>query len=502
MITARFVCVAGLALLGVPVVIPAQQPAPARTVYSEVPASLSLEDARIIARRRNPVLLQTINNRRSADAAVRAAYGAFLPSVDASLSTQYQQGGRQIFQGTAFGATSDILQSNYRIGLVEQINSATFVGPKLERAQRRAVEADIIGTEAALRASVTDKYIVVLQAQANATLQDTLVASAETQLVLSRAREIVGSGTALDIRRSEIILGQAQVARIQARNTAEVAKLRLFEEMGVEPRDAQLSTRFEIAPLILSLEELKTIALAQNPGLEATRQRARVADLALARTRAEYTPTLTVATGWGGYTYQYKDSNFPVEQARAQLAASQAGCVTLETRFRDAGLPNSLSQCQTGYSLSDAEAVALRRQNEQFPFDFNRNPRSVSATLSLPLFDGFAREARFQEAAALRADARYTARARELALAADVTAAYLTLQAARETAELQERNAGKARDELSLAQDRYRLGSASFLDLTAARDAFAQAESDRIRAVYEYHRAFAALESAVGRSLR
>jgi hypothetical protein len=35
-----------------------------------------------------------------------------------------------------------------------------------------------------------------------------------------------------------------------------------------------------------------------------------------------------------------------------------------------------------------------------------------------------------------------------------------------------------------------------------SRNAFAQAESDRIRSVYEYHRAFAALESAVGRSLR
>jgi outer membrane protein len=146
--------------------------------------------------------------------------------------------------------------------------------------------------------------------------------------------------------------------------------------------------------------------------------------------------------------------------------------------------------------------VSLRRQNEQFPFSFTSNPRAVTATVSLPLFDGFARETRVQEAAAQRSDARHAERARELALIADVTAAFLTVESAHRSAELQEQNAAKARDELKLAEDRYRLGAATFLDLIDSRNSFARAESDRIRAVYEYHRAFAALESAVGRSLR
>jgi outer membrane protein TolC len=40
------------------------------------------------------------------------------------------------------------------------------------------------------------------------------------------------------------------------------------------------------------------------------------------------------------------------------------------------------------------------------------------------------------------------------------------------------------------------------LDLSDARASYARAESDRINASYEYHKAFAALESAVGRPLR
>lgn len=465
--------------------------------------TLSLEEARDLARRRNPLLQQVINDRRTADAALRAAYGGFLPSLDASLSGQYQQGGEQIFSGASLGASSDVLQSSYRLGLTHRLNSATFIAPRLQRAQRDAVDADIEGAEATLRSTVTDRYLTVLEAEANVELQDSLVVSAETQLVLSRAREIVGAGTALDIRRSEIALGQAEVARIQARNAADVARLRLFQEIGVEPRsEARLTSEFEVTPLALSLSDLLATAQRENPGLEATRQRARVADLAFASRRGEYTPTLTLSTGWGGYTYEFRDPNFLVNQTRAQLSSQQASCISFEQRFAAAGLPSNIAQCQNGFSLSEEQASALRRQNDQFPFGFNTNPRSVSAVLSLPLFDGFARESRVQEAAAQRADARHAERARELALTADVTAAYLTVESAQRSASLQEQNAVKARDELRLAQDRYRLGAATFLDLMDSQNAFARAESDRIRAVYEYHRAFAALESAVGRSLR
>jgi outer membrane protein TolC len=93
-------------------------------------------------------------------------------------------------------------------------------------------------------------------------------------------------------------------------------------------------------------------------------------------------------------------------------------------------------------------------------------------------------------------------RARELALTADVTAAYLTLTTAAKTAALQAQNAAKARLELKFTQDRYRSGAVSLVDVTDARAAFERAESDRINAVFDYHKAFASLESAVGRPLR
>jgi outer membrane protein len=118
------------------------------------------------------------------------------------------------------------------------------------------------------------------------------------------------------------------------------------------------------------------------------------------------------------------------------------------------------------------------------------------------LFNGFQREQRVQEAAANRADAQYNIRAQQLRLTADVTSAYLTLTAARQTVALQEQNAATARDALSLAQERYRVGANTFLDVTQARAEYERAQTDLINAIYEFHRSFAALENAVGRPLR
>jgi outer membrane protein len=118
------------------------------------------------------------------------------------------------------------------------------------------------------------------------------------------------------------------------------------------------------------------------------------------------------------------------------------------------------------------------------------------------LFDGFAREQRVQEALASSDDARFNVRARELALTADVTSAYLTLTTAAKTAAIQEQNSAKAKLELKFAQDRYRTGSVTLVDVTTARAAYERAESDRINAIFDYHKAYAALESAVGRPLK
>ncbi|MFL5596648.1 MAG: TolC family protein [Gemmatimonadaceae bacterium] len=469
---------------------------------SVAPATLTVDQAFSLARRNNPELQQIQNNRIGARASVRSAYGALLPSADASLSFQRQQGGQQIFSGTILGASSDVNQSNYEIGLSYRLNTATLVAPSLQRANRDAVEADITGATETLRGNVSQQYLSALQAEANADLQDSLVVASQQQLILAQAREIVGSGTQLDVQRAEVALGLQKVQALKARNQVEIEKLRLFQLMGTpQPANVKLVSQFTVTPLTANLQQLIESAHRENPGVLALRSRQHVADLNVRREKGEYSPTLSLSTGIGGYTYGFANSNFPVQQAAAQLDASRASCIRTEEVRAALNLSNQLAECNA-MVFTSAEAQLIRQNNARFPFNFTKSPRSISATLSLPLFDGFAREQRLQEAMANRSDARYSVRARELALTADVTAAYLTLVTAEKTVTLQEQNAAKAKQELKLVQDRYRIGATTFVDLTEARVTYERAESDRITAVYDYHKAYAALESAVGHPLR
>jgi len=118
------------------------------------------------------------------------------------------------------------------------------------------------------------------------------------------------------------------------------------------------------------------------------------------------------------------------------------------------------------------------------------------------VFNGFQREQQIQTAAAEERDAEFRRRQQELQLSADVTASYRTLLTDARAAELQQRNSQVAREALVLAEERYKVGASTFIDVLQARGDFERAQNDYITAVYQYQRDFATLENAVGRPLR
>jgi outer membrane protein len=454
---------------------------------------LTLADAQQIAKHNNPTYLQSIVARRSASANLRAAYGQFLPQLAANLFANYTQAGTQFANGSALGAQSDYEQSQWQLGLNYTLSASVLISPAYNRANRDAAEADIGSASATLRNNVASAYIAVVTAVAQANLQDTLVSDDSAQLLLAQARVAAGAATPLDVQRAEVTLGQQKVSAVQAHNQVDVTKLQLFQTLGVtQPKGVQVRDTFQVVPVQFTLDSLQAIARQSNPALVALEAREHAADVDVSRQRGLYTPQLQIQTGLSGYTFSYTNLNSFIAGQQQQLAIGYAEC-------KAAGLP--ASTCGSP-NFTPGETQALRNQFSGFPFGFVNNPRQVSATLSLPIFDGFIREQKVEQAAAARSDAQYNRRAQELALVANVTSAYLSLTTAQKTAQLQQENAGKAREELQLAEARYQVGAASSLDVTDAVASFERAETDRINAVYSYQTAFAALENAVGRPLR
>lgn len=471
----------------------------AQASQAQVPSTLTLDEAIQLARRNNPTFLQTVNARRAADAQVRTSYGNLLPGIDAQLSGRYQQSGQQFVQGVGLRNESDIMQGNYFIGASYALNSDIILAPRLARANREAAAADVTGNAELLRSTVTQQYLGVLQAQARALLQDTLVATAAAQLELAKARQAVGSGTILDVRAAEVALGQAEVNSLQQHNLARVQLLRLFQQIGVpRPDSVQLTTQFSVTPVTFDLDSLKALAKETNPAIEALRSRERAASTNVRARQGSYLPTLQLSTGWGGNAAQFTDAEFLVDRVAADRTNDFESCSSMDSIRTGAGLPG-LSCASDFPPLSPAEASAIRSSNN---FSWSKAPRSFSAFISLPIFDNFLREQRLQEAQFTRDNARFNVRARELQTEADVVEAYLNVQTAIRTIELQRVNAQRAREQVAFAEERYRVGAATFLDVTTARSQNEQAQIDHLNAVYDYHRAFAALESAVGRPLR
>ncbi len=465
-------------------------------------ATLTLTEAIEIANKNNPTYLQSITGRTRASAAVRSAYGQLLPSADANFSAGFREGRPQFFGGVAFGATSNIISSSWNLSANARLSINTLYTIRRANAALDAADADVAASQYQLRNGVTAQFLLALQTQARANLQDTLVIQQRLQLELAQARAGVGSGTSLDVKRAEVGLGTQQVAALRARNTAAVARLQLFQQLGVAmPADVVLSAELPVSAPTSTVSDLLEMARVANPSLRAAQARERVADAGVRSARGEYTPSLSLSASVGGVAQQQSDVGPSILQAQNQALGAQRSCLTTDSIRVGAGLNSIAGQC-AAIQFTPAQEAAIRNSNNAFPFDFTRNPYNLSLGISLPLFDGFGREQRLQEANATKTDARYSVRRQELALTADVTSARVTLQAAFEAAELQARNAATAREALQLAEERYRVGSNTFVDLTTARGEYERAETDRIDAIYEFHRAYAALEAAVGRTLR
>lgn len=492
--------------LTTPVLVAAQdQPPPS------VPQSLTLEDAIDLARSNNPGYRQVANDRPAADWGVRNAYASFLPRLSVSGGFNYSGPGSQAFLSEEFKQLSGTVGSNYSLDLSMGISGQTLMQPGLARAQRNATEASILGAEISLEAAVRQQYLAVLQAQAQVGLAETQLRRNEEFLRLARARFDVGQNTMLDVRQAEVARGQAQVALLQARQAVMVEKLRLFQQIGVpapdDPSVVTLPDSFPIVEPTWQLHDLLAEAEERNPNLTSLRAQSVAARAGEKATKSQWLPSLSLSAGWSGFTRQYTNIDPLVNN---QIASAQLGAVSdvSQCQFVNQDLLNpggTPLDCNSLQFTSDQEAAIraqLAGQNQAFPFHFTGQPFSARIGISLPIFTQFSRPLQVAEASARTEDAEEAARARSLQVRTDVSQAYYTLQTAYETIGIQQANRTAADEQLRLATERYRVGSGTFFELLDAQLASQRAEADYINAVYQYHRSIAALEAAVGRTLR
>lgn len=492
-------------------------PALAQTPDSAAPvATLSLAEALQQARNHNPTYLSRLNNAATARMQVRNAYGGLLPNASVSGGIDYTGSGQANFGQGFTRQTSAILGSNYSAGFQWQLDGARLMAPREQKANQRAVEEEISAEENGLKFRITEQYLNVLQATAQVAVARQQVQRNQDFLDLANAKYRVGQGTLIEVRQAEVQKAQSDVALLRNLQTENTSKLELFNRIGVVPplaiEQIGLSDSFPVSEPLLALDELLTQAEEQNPELRALRARERAASVAVTSAKSAFLPSLSMRAGWSAFTQKQTDENLLLRQGLAGAAGAAASCFTSDSIRVGAGLapqfPNP-TDCYTaaglnttGTALTSQARQAILDGNSKFPFEFTKQPFSVGLTITLPIFTGFGRSLRLQQAREFARDADEQTRARALGIRTQVHSGWLAVQTAYKAIAVQSSSRDAARDQLRLAQDRYRLGSGTALEVSDAQNAVQRAEGDYVNAVYDYHKALATLESAVGRPLR
>lgn len=478
----------------------------------QAPATLTLQEAVDLARRNNPTFRATANDASEADWAVREAYGSFLPSLNVGNTFSYQvEGTPQAFgvftaEDLGLGVTPASYSSSYGINANISISGNTFFQAARAKASRKATDARIDAAEYTLASDVTRQYLAALRARDQVTLAKSVLERAEEAERLASARAQAGEATKLDLTQAEVERGRGEVGIVQAENTYETEKLRLLQMLGVElNRDIELTSDFQIFEPTWSEEELVGIAMRSHPQLVAARAAEDAGNAASRAAKTSYLPTLSLNGRWSGFVRKSGDDAYILGQARSSAQGRISNCEFLNalTTGLSSPLPDRPAPVDCSkFALTSAQEQAVLANNSNYPFDYSTNPATFSLTVSLPILDGFTRERQLQTARVAAEDAKFQRRAEELNRKAQVVTSLMAVRTAYRTVGIESRNQAAATEALNLAQERYRLGAGSILELAQAQENNARADQAYLQALYTFHENLALLESAVGTPLR
>jgi outer membrane protein TolC len=308
-------------------------------------------------------------------------------------------------------------------------------------------DAERISQEVVL--NVKQSYYALLAAKKLVEVAQKTVEQTEDHLKQAEAFFRTGSKPRYDVTRAEVEVNNAKLGLINAKNGVRIRTIALNNAMGIDPGKAtEIVEALPAVPALPTLEQAQIDALKNRPDMKKTE-----ADIeaARARVRAEqsnYLPTLSANAA-------YNWANGSTEMGPF-----------LGTMFKD-----------------DVQ-----------------NSWNAGIMLTLPLFQGGLTKGRVGEARAnlLALEAQREVMKQSILL--EVNQAFADLESAAARVEVMEKTLQKARENLDIAQGRYKAGVGPYIEVTDAQLSSVNSETDHIKALYDYHLAIAQLLKAMGQT--
>lgn len=407
---------------------------------------LSLKECIDTALKSQPTIRAAQENVRAGQGRETQAASPYFPQITAS--TGYSENHAPL--GGAFGDSTtksyttslSMNQTLYDFGKTGNTYDAAKLGTlSLER------DAERISQEVVL--NVKQSYYALLAAKKLVEVARKTVEQTESHLKQAEAFFRTGSKPRYDVTRSEVEVNNAKLGLINAKNGVRIRTIALNNAMGIDPGKAtEIVEELPSVPVLPSLDQAQIDALQNRPDMKRME-----ADIEAARSRvrveqSNYLPTLSANAA-------YNWANGSTEMGPF-----------LGTMFK-----------------GDVQ-----------------NSWNAGIMLTLPLFQGGLTKGRVGEARAnlLALEAQRDAMKQSILL--EVNQAFADIESAAARVDVMEMTLEKARENLDIAQGRYKAGVGPYIEVTDAQLSSVNSETDHIKALYDYHLAIAQLLKAMGKT--
>jgi len=420
---------------------------------------LTLDRALALTRQYNPAYQRAVAQADASGASVRAGFGAFLPSLSASIG--WNGNSSTIVSGQDdFGRPVELPEPlDYRSSSTSQgLSSSLTLFDGLQnlnnyRAAKSGADAsyaNVAQQEASVTAEVTRRFYSALQADRLIGVEEQILAVSRQQLEATERLFRVAARTEVDVLGAQSSVAQQEQALEQARGDARKARLSLTQLVGMaDLGDVQLSGELPepFDPTTLDADSLVATARRQSPAVAYAQANAAQAEYSASAAKGRYWPTVS---------------------ARASFSRSM--------------------------NLSSYEALfTFNPKNRGFGFGID---------VSVPIFTRFQTSDAVARANVQARSAQESLREAELQLAREVRSAHIDLVTAYRRLELAQRGLELSRRRLAMAQEQYQLGTIGFTDFQVIVTQSSEDARRLINAQLEFARATVTLEELVGQPVR
>ncbi|BAW95406.1 outer membrane efflux protein [[Synechococcus] sp. NIES-970] len=403
---------------------------------------LTLEDTVRLALERNESLQEARLNYERAEAQIREAIAAELPTISNQVDLTYSDSASGALQGRALGRDSNSSTSlNGRLEVNYDIYTGGRRSAQVEaaRTQRQIAELDIERLTEEIRAAAAISYYDLQSADAQVVIEQSAVFDATQSLRDATLLEQAGLGTQFDVLRAEVELANVQQRLNLAEANQKTSRRQLAQLLSLEPTidprtadEIDLAGRWEI-----SLPETIVLALQNRQELR----------------------------------QQLLQREIDGQQERIALAAVRP-TVSVFANY------DLLEVFDDGLGLADG--------------------LSIGARMRWNFFDGGAAVARAdqEEVDQAIAENRFVDQRNRIRLA--VETAYYNLEASEQNITTAASAVTLAEESLRLARMRFNAGVGTQTDVISAQTGLNTARGNYLQAVTDYNRAFAQLKREVG----